>query len=582
MSICGLEENWVTYFFMQKEQNMGRFCDLGIEEKLLDILTKKGFETPTPIQQQVIPAALDGKDIVGIAQTGTGKTLAFGVPMIQRLLNKQEQGLILVPTRELAVQVEEAIRQVGSPLGLKTAVVIGGAASFPQVRALKNNPDIVIATPGRLDDLMKQGAYKLNKVSMVALDEADRMLDVGFLPQIRKILATAPKERQTMLFSATMPSSIASLSSEFMKMPLRVEVAQQGTSAENIEQELFMVSQNDKTRLLDAILEEYKTDTVLIFSRTKHGAKRIAAEIRGMGHTSTEIHSNRSQAQRKSALDGFTNKRFRVMVATDIAARGIDVKHISLVINFDLPDCSEDYVHRIGRTGRAGRSGKAISFVSQSQKSDIRKIERLIRKPLKISALPNLPVARPKLAYEPEFSGSGRSSYARKGGRGGSSYSVVSRNRGRSASYGLNPYARTDSGFNSSSNSNFRSRTGSTSTSRYSKVGSSYASTAKSSPSASYNFSSKAGSSYSKSKSGSGYGARSASSSGSRFGSRSKSSSDSSYGSKPSSGSRFKSRSTSGSGYVASSRPSSGYAKRSSGQSQSSNGNYSRRERTVR
>jgi len=544
VSICGLEENWVTYFFMQKEQNMGRFCDLGIEEKFLDILTKRGFEIPTPIQQRVIPAALNGKDIVGIAQTGTGKTLAFGVPMIQHLLNKQEQGLILVPTRELAVQVEEAIRQVGSPLGLKTAVVIGGAASFPQVRALKNNPDIVIATPGRLDDLMKQGAYKLNKVSIVALDEADRMLDVGFLPQIRKILASAPKERQTMLFSATMPSSIASLSSEFMNMPLRVEVAQQGTSAENIEQELFMVSQNDKTRLLDAILEEYKNDTVLIFSRTKHGAKRIAAEIRGMGHTSTEIHSNRSQAQRKSALEGFTNKRFRVMVATDIAARGIDVKHISLVINFDLPDCSEDYVHRIGRTGRAGRSGKAISFVSQSQKSDIRKIERLIRKPLKISVLPNnLPVARPKLAYEPEFSGSGRSSYARKGARGGSSYSG-SRNRVRSASYGSNPYARTDSGFNSSSNSNFRSKIGSTSTSRYSRVGSSYASTAKSSPSASYNFGSKAGSD-SRPKSGSGYGSIS----------RSKSSSG-------------------------------GYSRRSANQGQSqgktSSGNYRRRERASR
>lgn len=596
MSICGLEEYWVTYFFMQKEQNMGRFCDLGIEEKLLDILTKKGFEIPTPIQHQVIPTALDGKDVVGIAQTGTGKTLAFGIPMIQRLVSTQGQGLILVPTRELAVQVEEAIRQVGSPLGLKTAVVIGGAASFPQVRALKNNPDIVIATPGRLDDLMKQGAYKLNRVTMVALDEADRMLDVGFLPQIRKILATAPKERQTMLFSATMPSSIASLSSEFMNMPLRVEVAQQGTSAENIEQELFMVSQNDKTRLLDAILEEYKTDTVLIFSRTKHGAKRIAAEIRGMGHTSTEIHSNRSQAQRKSALDGFTNKRFRVMVATDIAARGIDVKHISLVINFDLPDCSEDYVHRIGRTGRAGRSGKAISFVSQSQKSDIRKIERLIRKPLKISPLPNLPEARPKLAYEPEFSGSGRSSYARRG-RGGDSYSgSSSRNRGRSGSYGSNPYARTDSGYGSSSSS--RSRSDSSS---YGRTGSSYASTAKSSPSASYNFSSKpssdsrpksdsgygprSASSDSRSKSGSGYGAtRSASASGSRFGSRSKSSSDSSYGSKPSSGSRFKSRSTSGSGYGASSRPSSGYGKRSGGQgqSQSSNGNYSRRERTAR
>ncbi|MCF6276565.1 MAG: DEAD/DEAH box helicase [Candidatus Magasanikbacteria bacterium] len=424
---------------MQKEQKTGRFCDLGIDERFLSILTKKGFNIPTPIQSHVIPGALEGRDVIGIAQTGTGKTLAFGIPMINHLINSNGQGLILVPTRELAIQVERALKDVGGPLGLQTAVVIGGASQYLQKKDLKRNPHIVVATPGRLDDLIKQGVYKLNRLTMVTLDEADRMLDDGFLPQIKKILSTAPAKRQTMLFSATMPKSIASLAGEFMNMPMRVEIAQQGTSAENIEHELFMIAKNNKMRLLDALLEEYKSNTVLIFSRTKHGAKRIARDIRGMGHTATEIHSNRSQAQRRTALDGFTNKRFRVMVATDIAARGIDVRHISLVINFDLPDCTEDYVHRIGRTGRAGRSGKAISFVNPSQRNDVRKIERLMRKKLPMLDLPDLPEARPKLAYEPEFSGSGRSSYARSNGGG---YRGRNRRSGGGGNSGGNSYSR--------------------------------------------------------------------------------------------------------------------------------------------
>lgn len=400
-------------FFMtqptkQPKQSTGNFRDLdGIDKKILEVLSRKRFNIPTPIQHQVIPSALQGKDLIGIAQTGTGKTLAFGIPMIQRLLNHTGQGLILVPTRELAAQVEQSLNNIGASLGLRTVVIIGGVSQHAQVKAIKRNPHIVIATPGRLDDLMKQRAYNLNQVSIITLDEADRMLDIGFLPQIKRILQTAPKQRQTMLFSATMPQSISSLASAFMKLPLRIEIAPQGTAAENVEQEIFVIQKNNKMQLVDSLLQQYKNEKILIFSRTKHGAKRIARDIRNMGHTATEIHSNRTQSQRKLALEGFSRGKFRIMVATDIAARGIDVKDIGIVINFDLPDNSEDYVHRIGRTGRAGRFGKAISFVTPSEKADIKKIERLIRKSLPILSLPSLPDARKKPVYEgnkPEYS----------------------------------------------------------------------------------------------------------------------------------------------------------------------------------
>ena len=404
-------------------KDLGRFSDLGIKKNLLEILSKKGFETPTPIQHQIIPGGLEGKDVIGIAQTGTGKTLAFGIPMIQRLGLYKGQGLVVVPTRELALQVDEALRKVGSPLGLRTAVVIGGVSAHGQIKAIKKNPHVVIATPGRLVDLMEQGVYKLDKVKIVALDEADRMLDVGFLPAIKKILKAAPKDRQTMLFSATMPASISSLASKFMKIPLRIEIAPQGTASKNVEQEVFVVRKKEKMRLLDSILQEYKDNTTLVFSRTKHGAKKIARDIRNIGHTATEIHGNRSQPQRERALKGFANGSYRVMVATDIAARGIDVKDISLVVNFDLPDNSEDYVHRIGRTGRAGRFGKAISFVTPSQKADIRKIEKLIRKSLPVLALPELPPERERPARPPQQGRrNGRSrSRSRNGGENQSS-----------------------------------------------------------------------------------------------------------------------------------------------------------------
>lgn len=400
---------------MKKEQPTGRFHDLGIKENILNILSQEGFKVPTPIQRQVISAALKGKDIVGIAQTGTGKTLAFGIPIIQRILLFKGQALILTPTRELAIQVEQAIKNIARPLGLRFAVLIGGVSQRPQIKALNNNPHIIIATPGRLADLMKRRVYRLNKVNIIILDEADRMLDIGFLPEIKRILQAAPKERQTMLFSASMPKSIALLASRFMKMPIRIEIAPQGTSAENIEQEIFIVAKNNKMRLLDSLLQQYQNEKILIFSRTKYGAKRIALDIRRMKHTATEIHSNRSQEQRRLALEGFKQGVFRIMVATDIAARGIDVKDISLVINFDLPANSKDFVHRIGRTGRAGRHGKAISFVTPSEKASIKRIEQLIRKSLPILALPILPPRRERLSNEVRFRPSNQRHRKRRG-----------------------------------------------------------------------------------------------------------------------------------------------------------------------
>ncbi len=364
------------------------FQGLGISPNFLRILTEANFTTPTPIQHQSIPTGIAGKDLIGIAQTGTGKTLAFGIPMIQRLAATKGQGLILLPTRELALQVNETLQKVGNPLGLRTVVVIGGESMGKQTKLLNQKPHVIIATPGRLNDHLKQGTLKLDQVKILVLDEADRMFDMGFAPQIATILRVLPKERQTLLFSATMPPEIAKIATTHMALPVRIEVAPQGTAAKNVEQEIFIIRKEDKIRLLQKILKEY-TGTILIFSRTKHGAKKITQNIQKFGYTAAEIHSNKSLAQRIKALDGFKTGKFRVLVATDIAARGIDVKNIELVVNFDLPDNSEDYVHRIGRTGRAGTSGKAISFATPDQRGDIQSIERLIKKTLPISKIPN-------------------------------------------------------------------------------------------------------------------------------------------------------------------------------------------------
>src|SRR3989339_186770 len=376
------------------------FQSLGISPRILEVLEHLKFTQPTPIQNQSIPAGLEGKDIIGIAQTGTGKTLAFGIPMIQNLGNSHGQGLVLLPTRELALQVAETLQNIGRSSGLKTAVLIGGASMFMQVQAIRRGPHIIVATPGRLADHLKQGNVRLNQVRICVLDEADRMLDIGFAAQIQQILGLISKERQIMLFSATMPPEIVRLAAGHMKLPLRIEVAPAGTAATKVEQEIFVVNRDVKIQLLEKILNDYK-GIILVFTRTKHSAKKVAATIRTMGHKSAEIHSNRSLAQRREALDGFKSGKYRVLVATDIAARGIDVNGIEVVVNFDLPENSEDYVHRIGRTGRAGYSGRAISFATPDQRNDIRSIERLIRRVLPVTTtLPELPPRRALVAGE--------------------------------------------------------------------------------------------------------------------------------------------------------------------------------------
>jgi len=391
-------------------QGAARFADLGISNNFLAVLEKNKFTHPTPIQHQVIPHAITGKDVVGIAQTGTGKTLAFSIPMIQQLGVHKGQGLVILPTRELALQVNDVLVQIGKQLGLRTSVLIGGAPMGKQLRELRAKPHVVIATPGRLVDHIEQKNYKLDRVKVVVLDEADRMLDVGFMPQIKRVLGGITRDRQTMLFSATMPSEIAAVAAQYMKTPLRIEVAPQGTSSKNVEQEMIVVQKNKKKDLLKKTLDE-TTGKTLVFSRTKYGARNIARAVRAMGHTATEIHGNRSLNQRKKALADFKTGRCRVLVATDIAARGIDVKEITLVINFDLPDNSEDYVHRIGRTGRAGHEGRAISFASPDQGFDVKAIEKLIRKTLPLTELPGA-----KLEYVKKTKKYGGRSRSRSGG----------------------------------------------------------------------------------------------------------------------------------------------------------------------
>lgn len=371
------------------------FHGLGIAPKLLEILDELGYVSPTPIQAQAIPASLDGKDLIGIAQTGTGKTLAFGVPMLQLLAVHKGTGLVVLPTRELALQVNESLQEIGSKLGLRTVVLIGGEKPAGQLKGLKRKPHIVVATPGRLMDLAGQGAVKLQNTRVLVLDEADMMLDMGFLPQIKEILKMLPKARQTMLFSATMPAQIAQIAAQHMSLPIRVTVAPAGTPSEMVEQEIFVVAQSEKFGQLKKVLTETK-GSVLVFCRTKHGTKNLAQKVRNAGIQAAEIHSNRTLVQRRQAMEGFRKGRYRVLVATDIASRGIDVSGIELVVNYDLPTNSEDYVHRIGRTGRAGNIGKAISFSLPSQFRDIKNIERLTNQRIKVTALTKETYARPQ------------------------------------------------------------------------------------------------------------------------------------------------------------------------------------------
>ena len=369
------------------------FFGLGIAPKILDILERIKFKVPTPIQLKAIPLAIEGKDVIGIAQTGTGKTHSFAIPMVQRLAQKPGIGLVLAPTRELAIQIDEVFQEIARSFGMKTACLIGGAPMPPQIQALRRNPRVVIATPGRLIDHMGQWNFMPNEVSILVLDEADRMLDMGFAPQINKILKFLPKERQTLLFSATIPKEIMAIVSTYMKLPVSVEIAPSGTTAKDVTQELFIVKKEAKMRLLGKLLAQYH-GPVLLFSRTKHNARKITTSIRDMRYTAAEIHSNRSLGQRREALDGFKSGRYKVLVATDIASRGIDVTGIELVVNYDLPEDAENYVHRIGRTARAGHKGHAISFATPDQSGDVKDIEKLIRSTLPVSKHPEVPTER--------------------------------------------------------------------------------------------------------------------------------------------------------------------------------------------
>src|SRR3989344_4256136 len=320
---------------MQHTEHPG-FDGLGISPEFLEILKKNNFTIPTPIQLQAIKPAMEGKDVVGIAQTGTGKTLAFGLPLLQRLRGANGIGLIVLPTRELAIQVDEALGRIGGSLGLATAILIGGESMGKQIASLHRKPYIVIGTPGRLIDHIEKGNLKLGNVKIIVLDEADRMLDIGFEPQIKKMFNLLPSQRQVMLFSATMPSEIVKIAATYMTSPVRVEVAPAGTAAELVEQEIFLVKKEERLTLLAKILDE-NPGSILLFLRTKHGVRKLCLTLRNMGYGATEIHSNRSLGQRKEALAGFKSGGYRVLVATDIAARGIDVRDIERLIRKEIP-----------------------------------------------------------------------------------------------------------------------------------------------------------------------------------------------------------------------------------------------------
>ena len=372
------------------------FKELDLLEPILNALEKKGYSTPTPIQQQAIPIILSGSDIMGCAQTGTGKTAAFAIPILQNLYKTQKnegrrkiRSLILTPTRELAIQIEENIKDYGSNLNLRHAVIFGGVNQTSQINRLKSGIDILVATPGRLLDLQQQGYIDLRSLEVFVLDEADRMLDMGFIHDVKKVLKLIPAKRQTLFFSATMPKEIKTLASTMLTNPQQVVVTPVSSTAEKIEQELYHVLTAKKKDLLLHILGEKTINFVLIFTRTKHGADRVVKILSRANIKAAAIHGNKSQNARQNALNNFKNRTIQVLVATDIAARGIDIDELELVINYDIPNIPETYVHRIGRTGRAGASGKALSFCDVEEQPYIKSIEKLIG--LRIKEVKNHP-----------------------------------------------------------------------------------------------------------------------------------------------------------------------------------------------
>jgi len=363
------------------------FSSFGLSDKILDAVTAAGYTTPTAIQAQAIPIAITGEDVIGCAQTGTGKTAAFVLPMLHRLMAGQIQSrdqrrrvraLVITPTRELAAQIESSVKTCGRFTKLRPLSIYGGVGIEPQIRALRGGVDIVIATPGRLIDHINRRSIDLSMIEILVLDEADRMFDMGFINDVRKIVGLLPKERQTLLFSATMPPAIRSLAEGIQRNPKLIEVGERRNPAASVEQHIYPVAQEQKMELLLHIFESEEMESVIVFSRTKHGADRIAARLERQGIDAVALHSDRTQSQRMRALEGFKQGRFRVMVATDIVARGIDVDGISHVINYDTPTSAEDYIHRIGRTGRADTTGDALTFVARNEEQHLRRMEQHI------------------------------------------------------------------------------------------------------------------------------------------------------------------------------------------------------------
>jgi ATP-dependent RNA helicase RhlE len=367
------------------------FDALGLIDAIRHAVRAENYAAPTPIQAQSIPHLLAGRDLLGCAQTGTGKTAAFALPILQRLAeNRRPAGarkmraLILTPTRELASQIDDSFRTYGRNLRLSSAVIFGGVGQNPQVQALNRGLDILVATPGRLLDLMNQGHARLDGVEVFVLDEADRMLDMGFIHDVKRIIAALPARRQTLLFSATMPNDIAHLADRILSQPVRVAVTPVAATADRIDQWMLHVEKGNKRALLDSVLKDRSIARALVFTRTKHGANKVAEQLARSGVSAEAIHGNKSQGARERALANFKTGRTRILVATDIAARGIDIDGVTHVINFDLPNVPESYVHRIGRTARAGASGIAISFCDREERPYLRDIERLIRKAIPV------------------------------------------------------------------------------------------------------------------------------------------------------------------------------------------------------
>jgi ATP-dependent RNA helicase RhlE len=362
------------------------FEDLKLEDPILKAIEKQGYTNPTPIQEQAIPILLNGHDLLGVAQTGTGKTAAFGIPILNHLLKENNtvgkrkiKALVVTPTRELAIQIAESFTAYGQFTNLRNTVIFGGVKQSKQVASLQQGVDILVATPGRLLDLMNQGYISFSNLKYVVLDEADQMLDMGFIHDVKKIIAKLPQKRQSLFFSATMPKSIVDLSQKMLGDFKRVTIKPQQATAEKVKQGVYFVSKNNKPKLLIHLLEGRSTDSVLVFSRTKHGANKIVKVLDKANIKSAAIHGNKSQLQRQKALGAFKDGSLKVLIATDIAARGIDVDDLALVINYDLPNVSETYVHRIGRTGRASASGIALSFCMGDERPYLKDIENLIK-----------------------------------------------------------------------------------------------------------------------------------------------------------------------------------------------------------